>query len=246
MLRRARHLNIFIGDRAFTTQEVIACLCMMLSGTIEMKTLTVILHPSHISIDYKELAKIFWPLAFVHTKLGFTFATEDEDEALDKGMTEALEGMRAESQVYWIPMLAYPDPGLDQPGDLIAKVRARTAHLTKRHGRDWRYLRSTDLMMSEVMRCIGEIGHINGIAAFVWAWGNMASYVHDGDRDLEMLEQMARDVRFMPRMFPSRYAEFKGRGARAGEPSLQTRLEMESNLQWLLSTEYGDSSIGGR
>lgn len=238
MLRRVRHLHIFIGECTFTTQEVIACLCMQLSGTIEMKTLTVILPPSYIGIDNKELAKIFWLFAFVHTKIGLTFATEDE--ALDNEMTETLEGMHAESQVYWIPMLAYPNPGL------ISKARARTAHLTKRHGRDWRYLRSTDLMMSEVMRCIGEIGHINGIVAFVWAWGNMASYVHESDRDLEMLEQMARDVRFMPRTFPSRCAEFRGRGARAGEISPQTRLEMESNLQWLLSTEYGDSSIGSQ
>lgn len=144
------------------------------------------------------------------------------------------------------PDVSYPNPGLEQPGDLIVKARARAAHLTKRHGRDWRYLRSTDLLVSELARCIGEIGHINGIAAFVWAWGNLASYVHESDRDLELLEQMARDVSFMPRTFPSRYAEFKGRGARAGEPSLQTRLEIESNLQWLLSTEYGDSSIGSQ
>jgi hypothetical protein len=237
MLRRVRHLHIFIGDCTFTTQEVIACLCMMLSGTIEMKTLTVTLQPSHIGIDHKELAKIFWPLAFVHTRLGFTFATEDEDEALDNKMTEALEGMAAESQVYWMPMLAYTHPGLEQPGDLIAQARARAAHLIKRHGRDWRYLRSTDLMVNELVRCIGEIGEINQIAAFVWAWGNLASYVHESDRNLEILEQMARDVRYPPRTFPSRYAEFRGRGARAGEPSLQTRLEMESNLQWLLSTE---------
>jgi hypothetical protein len=92
-------------------------------------------------------------------------------------------------------------------------------------------------MVNELVRCIGEIGEINQIAAFVWAWGNLASYVHESDRNLEILEQMARDVRYPPRTFPSRYAEFRGRGARAGEPSLQTRLEMESNLQWLLSTE---------
>jgi hypothetical protein len=208
---------------------------MMLSGTIEMKTLTVILQPSHVGIDNKELAKIFWPFAFVHTRIGLTFATEDE--ALDNEMTKTLEGMYAESHVYWIPMLAYPDPGLEQPGDLISKARTRAAHLTKRHGRDWRYLRSTDLMVSELVRCIGEIGDINQIAAFVWAWGNLASYVHESHRNLEMLERMARDVRFMPRTFPSRYAEFRGRGTRAGEPSLQTRLELESNLQWLLSTE---------
>jgi hypothetical protein len=224
MLRRVRHLEILIGDCTLTTQEVIASLCMMLSGTIPMKTLTVVLKPSHASIDEKELAKIFWPLAFLHTDVEFACFTQDV--ATREEMEEALGGIYAASQEYRIPMQAYPHPGLESPGDLIAKARDRAAHLTKQHGKDWRYLRNTDLMVSELVRCIGEIGDINQVHAFAWAWQNLASYVHESDRELQMLEQMARDARCLPRTFPSRYAEFRGRGARAGELSKEVRLEI--------------------
>ena len=224
MLRRVRHLEILIGDCTLTTQEVIASLCMTLSGTIPMKTLIVVLQPSHASIDEKELAKIFWPLAFVHTDVEFACFTQDV--ATREEMEEALGGMYNESLAYRIPMQAYPHPGLESPGDLIAKARARAAHLVKQHGKDWRYLRNTDLMVSELVRCIGEIGDINQVHAFAWAWQNLASYVHESDRELQMLEQMARDARCLPRTFPSRYAAFRGRGARAGELSKEVRLEI--------------------
>lgn len=76
MLRRFRHLDAYIGECIFAAQEFIAALCMALSGTIQMKTSTLVLLPSHVAVDKSELAKIFWPLAFVGAEVKFAYATQ--------------------------------------------------------------------------------------------------------------------------------------------------------------------------
>ena len=216
MLCRVRHLDIFIGDCMVGTQKAIAALCMMLSGTIQMKTLTLVLKPSHGSVGNRELAKIFWPFAFVDAELGLACAAQDV--AAYNELHKALEGLDVEAEGYWEMILPNLHHGLETPGDRIAKARARASKLTEQHGKDWLYLRHTDLMMSEIVRCLCNITASDQACDFVEAWECLASYVHEDDQTLGSLEKMAKDA---PRTFPARYMDHKKRDLLTGGWALQ-------------------------
>jgi len=211
MLRRVRHLDVYIGECILGAQEFIAALSMMLSGTIQMKSLTLVILPSHAAVSKSELAKLFWPLAFVNTEIKFAYATQDL--AMRDEMDEVILGVCTESQGYWTLIGSYPHRGFEAPGDLATKARARAADLVKQHNKDWRYLRNIDLMMGEVVRCLCGIGTYVQVSEFVEAWEVLSSYVHEDDHTLRSLETMAKDA---PRTFPSRYVDYKMRGMLAG------------------------------
>lgn len=211
MLRRARHLVVYIGECILGAQEFIAALSMMLSGTIQMKSLTLVLLPSHAAVSKSELAKLFWSLAFLNTEVKFAYATQDL--AVRDDMDEVIVGVCTESERYWTLIGSYPHRGLEAPGDLVTKARARAAHLIKQHNKDWRYLRNIDLMMGEVVRCLCGIGTYVQVCEFMEAWEVLGSYVHEDDHTLRTLQTMAKDA---PRTFPSRYADYKRRGMLAG------------------------------
>lgn len=211
MLRRVRHLDVYIGECLLGAQEFIAALSMMLSGTIQLKSLTLVILPSHAAVGKSEPAKLFWPLAFVNT--GIKFACATQDMALRDEMDEAIMGVCSESEGYWTLIQSYPHRGFEAPGDLVTKARARAADLTKQHNRDWRYLRNIDLMMGEVVRCLCNIGTYVQVCEFVEAWEVLGSYVHEDDHTLRSLEKMAKDA---PRTFPDRYADYKRRGMITG------------------------------
>jgi hypothetical protein len=204
--RRGRFSDNIIG-----AQEVIAALCMILSGRARLKTLRIILLPSHAGLEKKDLAKICWPLVFVNVPVKFWF--EKHDVAVDEKLHEVAKGSYAESQVWRRLVDSYPHRGPIAPGFLIAFSRARAARLVKQHNKDWDYLRNIDVMMSEIVRCIVDIETYDHVCAYVKACEALQSYVSESEQVLRSLEKMANDD---PQAFPSRYMDYKRRGMLTG------------------------------
>jgi hypothetical protein len=217
MLRRVRHLSLVLNDCTLGVQDDIAALCMMLSGTTMMKRVTLVFQRSHTDVDVRELARICWPIVFLHAEVELMFAVQDP--VLKDHMVEILEALYAEMQKYWEALSAKLDPKTKPPGDLIARARALAALLLQQHNNHWRYLQNTDLMLSELVRCIGairtswtfdEVRDLMDaweVRDFMDAWKNLKRYVNEDDRTLQSLAKAWKDIQWSPRSFSSCYAE---------------------------------------
>ena len=207
MLRRIRHLKVCLCGCPFGAQEVVAALCLMLSGTACLKKVTVDVSQSSTGVDIEELVGIIWPFTYLgaEVEIGLALQLKDRHESLN-------EMFQAELEETGKFLKAHSNPGLDLPGNIIAKARARAAALIEQHDQDWGFLRNISLMLLEVVRCMDNIKTFRKYCGFMDALGNLASYANEDDRGLESLEKMSQDAQWVPQSFPSRYAGYRRRG----------------------------------
>lgn len=176
-----------------------------------MKTLRIILLPSHAGLDEKELAKICWPVAFVNVPVKSWF--EKQDVTVCDKLHKVTKRSYAESQARRRLVDSYPHRGPIAPGFVVAFSHARAARLVKGHNKDGGYLRNIDVVMNEIVRCIVDIETHDHVCAYVKACEALRSYVSESEQVFRSLEKMANDD---PQAFPSRYMDHKRRGMLTG------------------------------
>jgi hypothetical protein len=211
MLRRVRRLDVFISNCTASAREIIAVLCMMLSGRARIKIVNIVLQPSHAAFDKKEHAKVLWPLVLVNAQV--KFGLKMQDAALRDKMKKAIKGSKPEAEAYWRLLFSYPHQGVDAPGDLISRARARASYLTKRHNKDCGYLRVVDFIMSEIMMYLVDIEDYDGGEPYFQACKVVQCYIYEDDQILRSLEKMAKDDL---QTFPTRYANCRRHGMLTG------------------------------
>jgi hypothetical protein len=160
-----------------------------------------LLQHRHTRVEVEELAKIYWPVAFLHAEVEMAFAIPDP--TLTDEMIQISDAIEAESQDYCETLYAWSNHDCTPPGDLIGKARALAAFLLKQHNNDWRYLRNTDPLLSELVRCMCTIKTPDDIYKLTEAWKSLGSYVNEDDRTLQSLERMSKDAQWSSQSFPS-------------------------------------------
>jgi hypothetical protein len=187
MLRRARHLTLRLGQCTSDMQEAIARLCLMLSGTSEMKNMTIITHKRLATLDASALAEILWPAAFLTYQINLEIL--GGSRSLQAALTKYRKTLRKDLR-----------RTLEAPGDLIVKTLMRSERVIIQQDKAWWYRFNTGLMLNEVLRSIGEIRTSDGFRDFTKAWKCLQSYVNEDDGNLRFLERVSKkDTESFPR-----------------------------------------------
>ena len=183
VLRRIRHLTLYLHSDPYGAPKVLPALCTMLSGASKLDKLTIVLDDYWLpGLDMKQLAADFWSVALLRDDVELEFKAKIPDVQAE--LAEGYETLHTSLEKYRDLLRTDFYQDLQATGDLISKARKVGTRRPKDGCDGWGYSTHIEAMLDELVRGLGMPKRVEAFHIPVKEWRTLQTYVNTLDQSL--------------------------------------------------------------